>query len=76
VFVFAGRMSKFVSKVKSVMSFRSSKSHSSSRAGSDMLVDPSSPTVESSSHSAPEETFTILRDKKIKLQDEHEKKIF
>jgi hypothetical protein len=76
VFVFVGRMSKFVNKVKSVVSFRSSKSHSSSHAGSDMEVDPSSPAVESSSHSAPEETFTLLRDKQIKLQDEHEKKIF
>jgi hypothetical protein len=75
VFVFVGRMSKFVSKVKSAVSFRSSKSHSSSRVGSDMEVDPSSPAVGSSSCLAPEETSTLLRDKQIKLQDDREKKI-
>jgi hypothetical protein len=68
-------MSKFIGKVKSVVSFRSSRSCSSSHAGSDMEVDPSSPTVGSSSRIAPEETFT-LRDKRIKLQDDREKKIF
>jgi hypothetical protein len=76
VFVFDGRMSKFVSKVKNVVSFCSSRSYSSSHVGSDMEVDHSSPAVESSSRSAPEETFTLLRDKQIKLQDDHEKKIF
>jgi hypothetical protein len=69
-------MSKFTGKVKSVVSFRSLRSHSSSRAGSDMEVDPSSPTVGLSSCSTPEETFTLLRDKQIKLQDDREKKIF
>jgi hypothetical protein len=57
------------------MSFYSSRSHSS-HAGSDMEVDPSSPAIGSFSHSAPKETFTLLRDKQIKLQDDHEKKIF
>jgi hypothetical protein len=71
-----GRMSKFVNKVKNAVSFRSSRSRSSSCAGSDMEVDPSSPTVRSSSRSALEETFTLLRDKQIKLQDDREKKIF
>jgi hypothetical protein len=69
-------MSKFIGKVKSAVSFCSSTSPSSSRAGSDMEVDPSSPTVGSSSHPILEETFTLLRDKQIKLQDDHEKKIF
>jgi hypothetical protein len=41
-----------------------------------MEVDPSSLAIESSSCSAPEETFTPLRDKHIKLQDDCEKKIF
>jgi hypothetical protein len=41
-----------------------------------MEVDPSSPAVGSSSHSTLEETFTLLRDKQIKLQDDSEKKIF
>jgi hypothetical protein len=41
-----------------------------------MEVDPSSPTVRSSSCSALEETFTLLRDKQIKLQDDREKNIF
>jgi hypothetical protein len=68
-------MSKFIGKVKSVVSFRSSRSNSP-RAGSDLEVDPSSPAVGSSSCSAPEETFTLLRDKLIKLQDDHEKNIF
>jgi hypothetical protein len=76
VFVFAGRMSKFIGKVKSAVSFRSSRSHSSSCAGSDMEVDPPSPVVGSSSRSALEETFTLLRDKQIKLQDYREKKIY
>jgi hypothetical protein len=75
VFVFAGRMSKFVSKVKSAVSFHSSRSHSSSHACFDMEVDPSSPIVRSSSRSALEETFTLLRDKQIKLQDDREKMI-
>jgi hypothetical protein len=76
MFVFAERMSKFISNVKSAVSFHSSRSRSSSRAGSDMDVDPSSPAVGSSSRSAPEETFTFLMDKQIKLQDDYEKKIF
>jgi hypothetical protein len=76
VFIFAGRMSKFVSKVKSAVSFRSSRSHSSSCAGSNMEVDPLCPAIESSSCSALEETFTLLRDKQIKLQYDHDKKIF
>jgi hypothetical protein len=76
VLVFAGRMSKFVSKVKSAVSFRSSRSCSSPHARFDMEVDPSSPAVGSSSRSAPEETFTLLRDKQIKLQDDREKKIY
>jgi hypothetical protein len=75
VFIFAGRMSKFVSKVKIVVSFHSSRSHSSSRAGSDMEVGPSSPIIGSSSRLALEETLTLLRDKQIKLQDDREKKI-
>jgi hypothetical protein len=41
-----------------------------------MEVDPSSPTIGSSSRTALEETFTLLRDKQIKLQDDYEKKIF
>jgi hypothetical protein len=41
-----------------------------------MEVDPSSPTFRSSSRLAPEETFSLLRDKQIKLQDDREKKIF
>jgi hypothetical protein len=76
VFVFAGRMSKFIGKVKSAVSFRSSRSRSSSHVGYDMDIDPPSPVVGSSSPSALEETFTLLRDKQIKLQDDCEKKIF
>jgi hypothetical protein len=76
VFVFAGRMSKFIGKVKSAVSFRSSRSHSSSRADSNMEVDPPSPVVRSSSRLALDETFTLPRDKQIKLQDDREKKIF
>jgi hypothetical protein len=56
-------MSKFIGKVKSAVSFLSSRNHSSSRAGSDMEVDPPSPAVGSSSRLALEETFTLLRDK-------------
>jgi hypothetical protein len=41
-----------------------------------MEVDPSSPTVGSSSRSTLEKTFTLLRDKQIKLQDDREKKIY
>jgi hypothetical protein len=41
-----------------------------------MEVDPSSPAIGSSSRSALEETFTLVRDKQIKLQDDSEKKIF
>jgi hypothetical protein len=41
-----------------------------------MEVDPSSPTVGSSSHLALEETFTLVRDKQIKLQDDRENNIF
>jgi hypothetical protein len=41
-----------------------------------MEVDPSSPAIGSSSRQALEETFTLLRDKQIKLQDDREKKIY
>jgi hypothetical protein len=41
-----------------------------------MEVDPSSPAIGSSSRSVPEETFTLLRDKHIKLQDDRKKKIY
>jgi hypothetical protein len=41
-----------------------------------MEVDPPSPAIESSSCSTLEETFTLLRDKQIKLQDDREKKIY
>jgi hypothetical protein len=64
VFIFIGRMSKFVSKVKSAVSFRSSR------------IDPPSPIVESSSCQASTENLILLKDKKIKLQDDCEKKIY
>jgi hypothetical protein len=41
-----------------------------------MDVDPSSPAVGLSSRSAPDETFTLLRNKQIKLQDDRKKKIY
>jgi hypothetical protein len=39
-------------------------------------VDPSSPAIGSSSHLTLEESFTLLRDKQIELQDDREKKIY
>jgi hypothetical protein len=41
-----------------------------------MEVDPPSSAIRSSSCSALEETFSLLGDKQIKLQDDHEKKIY
>jgi hypothetical protein len=72
---FAGRMSKFVRKLKgATVLFRATRSLSSSRVGFEMEVDPPSPVVGSSSCLALEETFTLLRDKQIKFQDDRELK--
>jgi hypothetical protein len=70
VFVFARRMSNFISKVKSAVSFCPSRSHASSRVGSDIEVDPPAPAVGSSSHQASMENLILLKDKQIKLQDD------
>lgn len=69
-------MSNFIGTIKRAVSFRSSRSHSSSRARFDMEVDPPFLAIGSSSRTAQEESFTLLRDKDIKLQDNREKGIF
>jgi hypothetical protein len=81
---FAGKMSNFISKAKSVigsLSFSSTRSRTSSwagssYAGSEMDVDPPSPTIRSSSRQAQEVIFTLLRDNQIKFEDDREKEIY
>jgi hypothetical protein len=81
---FAGKMSKFIGKAKSVigsLSFHSTRSRTSSRVGSsharsEMDVDPQSPVIRSSSCRAQEVIFTLLRDNQIKFEDDREKEIY
>ena len=68
-------MSKIVGKLKHVVSFRSTRG-SSSRASTDMEVDPPSPPTGASSHSAPIERNVLLQEKQLKLQDDTEKNIY
>ena len=69
------KMSKIVSKLKWAMSFRSTRS-SSSRASTDMEVDPPSPAVGAPSRSAPMERNVFLQEKQLKLRDDREKNIY
>jgi hypothetical protein len=77
-------MSKFMSKAKSALrsvSFRSTGSHTlsqagSSRADSEMEVDPPTPVVRRSSSHHPSESYTLLRENQIKFQDDREKEVF
>jgi hypothetical protein len=73
-----------VSKAKSALrsvSFRSTRSRTSSQAGSSradskMEVDPPSPVVRRSSSHRQSESYTLLRENQIKFQDDREKKVF
>jgi hypothetical protein len=65
----------------SMLSFRSTRSHTSSRAGSsradsEMEVDPPSPAVRGSSSRQQAEVYTLLRDSQIKFQDDRDKEVY
>jgi hypothetical protein len=74
----------FISKAKSALnsvSFCSTRSRTSSqvgssRADSEMEVDPLSPIVRRSSSCHQSESYTLLRENQMKFQDDHEKEVF
>ena len=68
-------MSKVVGKLQHAASFRSTRS-SSSRASTDMEVDPPSSAAGASSHSAPAERNILLQEKQLKLRGESKKNIY
>ena len=68
-------MSKIASKLKQAMSFRSTRS-SSSKANTNMEVDPPSPAVGAPSRSAPVERNVLLQEKQLKLWGDREKNIY
>ena len=68
-------MSKIADKLKWAMSFHSMKS-SSSRASTDMEVDPPSPTIGAPCRSAPVERNVLLQEKQLKLRRDREKNIY
>ena len=68
-------MSKIAGKLKRAISFHSTRS-SSSRASTDMEVDPLSPAVGASSRSAPLERNVLLQEKQLKLRRDREKNIY
>jgi hypothetical protein len=65
-------MSKIVRKLKRAVSFCSTRS-SSSRASTDMEVDPPSPAVIPLSRSAPAEMNVLFQENQFKLWDDMEK---
>ena len=67
-------MSKITGKLKRAISFCSTSS--SSRASTDMEVDPPSPAVAALSRSAPVERNVLLQEKQLKLWDDREKNIY
>jgi hypothetical protein len=73
---------KMVKKaLTSMLSFSSTRSRTSSQAGSswadfEMKVDPPSPTVRGSSSHQQVEVYTLLRDSQIKFQDDREKEVY
>ena len=68
-------MSKLVGKLKRVASFHSTRS-SSSRASTDMEIDPPSPAIGASSRSSLAERNILLQEKQLKLWGETEKNIY
>ena len=68
-------MSKIAGKLKHAVSFRSTRSLSS-RASTDMQVNPPSPTIRAPSHSASTEINVLLQEKQLKLQGDTEKNIY
>ena len=66
--LFCRKMSKIASKLKRAISFHSTRS-SSSRACTDMEVDPPSPAVGAPSRSAPVERNVLLQEKQLKLRE-------
>ena len=68
-------MSKIAGKLKQAISFRSIRS-SSSRASTDMEVDPPSPAIGAPDQSAPMERNVLLQEKQLKLRDDGEKNIY
>ena len=68
-------MGKIADKLKRAISFRSTRS-SSSRASTDMEVDPPSPAVGAPSRSAPVESNVLLQEKQLNLQGDREKNIY
>ena len=75
VCLFCRKISKIIWKLKRAVLFRSTRS-SSSRASTDMEVDPPSPAVGVSSRSAPVERNVLLQEKQLKLWDGTEKDIY
>ena len=68
-------MSKIAGKLMWAISFHSTRS-SSSRASTDMEVDPLSPAVGASSRSAPVERNVLLQEKQLKLRGDRQKNIY
>ena len=68
-------MTNIVGKLERAVSFRSTRSLSS-RASTDMEVDPPSPTVGASSCSTPAERNVLLQEKQLKLRNDTEKDIY
>jgi hypothetical protein len=72
---------KVKNALTSMLSIYSMRSRTSSRAGSsradsEMEVDPPSPVVRGSSSRQQAEVYTLLRDSQIKFQDNREKEVY
>jgi hypothetical protein len=72
---------KKVKNALTLISFRSTRSRTSSQAGSswadsEMEVEPPSPVVRGSSSCQQAEVYTLLRDSQIKFQDDREKEVY